>query len=607
MKIISLLCITGFIIYFQYFGFFTQDLHRSSSWRTSGNNTLTIQAEQYKKDSYFIREWPITDYGGIKEVPEKVVSGEAPIKKDQKDFLYTITPVSLADRVILKVAATFPGNASGVTQISLPVDKYGTKNIYESISSFSVTNATAVAVFEKPYLRKLHHKPGGTVTVNYTIAFDPQMSTTSSFSPIIEPEIFHFLYPQWTIRLDDDDEETFRYQINFKKVPNEWVALSNLPRSKNGTYNITVRQKDFKPFIAGGNYDYSKIEIDGKPVNVMVSYHFKDLHLIEDVRKLLKFQRSFFDFGANKQYLVSITYRDGILAGTGIENAFIALMKKGAEKYEVLQLLAHETMHNWVPLTADIYRDENEIGSEYQTEFFNEGFTTYAPRVLLFNEGLINKKEVVLMLNKTLQDYARNPFNTITLENMQKAVVHREFSNIHEKVSYNRGDLLGFIWDNHIRKHTEGKENILHFIKKVSAKAIEHKGKIQFQDFYALAAQYGIEAERDWNNYILKGEPIELEDLGWLSSDYKITRESGIFYSEGFSSALSKKEGVVSGVIEGGVAHAAGLRNGMRINDITVSKSKDIPMIIRVNENGTEKIIKYLPVKETQFQKILLK
>lgn len=524
----------------------------------------------------------------------------------EKTVSYTIRPVSTPDRVNLEISMSFTGDSSGYTQISLPSDKYGTRNIWESVAEFSAENAVVTSVFDKPHLRNIHYKPGVKVTLHYTIAFDPERSTTSSFSPIIESEIFHFFSPQWTLRFMDN-EEVYTFTVEFKDLPEQWVAYSNLPPVSDGVFRNTSKQEDFEPFIAGGNYDHHRFNVNGNPVNVIISYHFRNQDLLKDVRKLLEYQRNFFDFKSNQYYLVSITFREDILAGTGLENAFVILMRKGADKHEVLQLLAHETLHNWVPLMADIRRDKDETGSAYKTEFFNEGLTTYLPRVILFQQDLISTREVVMMLNETLEDCASNPYSDIPLDEIQQTVEKNRFNNLHEKVSYYRGDLIGFKWDNQIRRYTDHQENILHFVKKVIAKAIESGGEIAFEDFFALAAEYGINARNDWEKYIKRGEMVKLEDLGWLKDEYTLTESTKTFYDSGFNLYKSQQEETVIGVYKDGPAYKAGLRDGMKIQNMTVSRDTEKPIKIVVLDSDRERLFSYKPAKTITYQKIVKK
>ncbi|MCB0448181.1 MAG: hypothetical protein KDD03_11865 [Gelidibacter sp.] len=442
-------------------------------------------------------------------------------KNFSKAFVYTIKPISLEDRVNLDIEVVFKGNASGITEVSLPVDKYGTDNIYEAVASFAVENAIVKTVFKKPEIRVLEHKPNQELVINYTISFDPELSSTSSFSPIIESEMFHFFSPQWTLRTGNNEKQ-YNYSIQFKDLPKDWVAYSNLTQGSDNHFIANVKQKDFKPFIAGGNYRHTLTTIQGKPVNVIISHHFKNDNLLEDVTRLMKIQRDFLDFETNEHYLVSITKRDRILAGTAIENSFVCLMRKDAQKHKVLDLLAHETLHNWVPLMADIERDMNVIGSEYSTEFFNEGFIAYAPRVLMYENDLISKENVIELMNKTLYEYAKNPYSNITLSKIQKVEQEGKFNNKHEKVSYYRGELLAFQWDNIIRAKTNNQENILHFVKSVISKALETGGKISFEDFHNIASGYGIDSKTNWIEHIQKGEMISLNNAGWLNDDYKL-------------------------------------------------------------------------------------
>ncbi|MGB0525144.1 MAG: hypothetical protein ACPGJS_19375 [Flammeovirgaceae bacterium] len=522
------------------------------------------------------------------------------------NFEYIIRPYSIADRVNLDITAIFVGSSTGKTDIFLPRDRYGTKNIYTAVSAFNVKNGVSLAVFEKPYVRSIRHKPNAKLEINYTLSIDPELTKTSSFSPVIEPEIFHFFWPQWTLRLPNDSLR-HSYSIEFKDLPDSWVASSNLPKNQEGKYVFHATQENFKPLILGGNYDHYTIEIDQKPVEVMISYHFRGQNLLENVKKLLTFQRRFFDFQSNNQYLVSVTKRDGILGGTAIQDAFVALIRKGADKKDILNLLAHETFHNWVPLMADIYVDPNELGSEFKSEFFNEGFADYIPKVILLDEGLISKAEVIELLNKTLLSYAKSPVNTISYAGMQEVIRNYEYNYKYEKISYYRGDLIAFKWDNIIRKSTKNKKNILHFIHEVIEKALESDGKLTFDAFFKIANQYGIKAQKDWQNHIIDGKKIKIQKLGWLSDNYQLITLTEPFYEPGFKVNQSKREGKIDGVVRGSNAFNAGLRNGMKIVELNVSKEKSKEMELLVEIDKTQKLIKYFPSKEVTYQKVISK
>lgn len=524
----------------------------------------------------------------------------------QDSISYVLHPIPLVDRVNLEVVLTFAGSDSGTTQISLPADKYGTPKLYQTIASFEVKNAEVATVYDKPHLRTIYHQPHQRLEVHYVLSFEPERSLNSSFSPIMEPSLFHFFYPQWLVR-PTLPQGNYKYTVAFNDVPSGWIVASNLEQDEEGMYWTVTEPGEFKPFIAGGDYQKFELEINQKPVNLIISHHFQNESLPGDVEKLLTYQRKFFDFEENEHYLVSITFRKDILAGTGIENAFVCLLRTGAERRDVLQLLAHETLHNWIPLMADIYHDESVSGAEYATEFFNEGITSYAPRVLLFDQGLITRQDVVDLMNETLLKYARNPHNTISLVNMMRAVENDAFTPLHEKISYYRGELLGYKWDHIIRQHTRGEETILHFVKKVIAKAIETDGVISFEDFFAIASEYGIDAERDWKTHIEQGQIIRISETGWLEKDYELIELTEPFYDAGFNVRKSKKAGKAMHVIEGSAAYNAGLRNGMKIQEMEVSKSKEEPFELKLSDEEGAKHILFYPSKIITYEQIVAK
>ena len=144
-------------------------------------------------------------------------------------------------------------------------------------------------------------------------------------------------------------------------------------------------------------------------------------------------------------------------------------------------------------------------------------------------------------------------------------------------------------------------------MKKVIAKALETDGKVSFEDFFQIASNYGINAKKDWESYILEGETVKINDLGWLDSDYQIVEETGTFYEAGFNYRASKRKGNVEQLIKGSAAEKAGLMEGMQIVEIQASRSKNEPFVIKVIDGTEEKIISYLPTKEVTYQKIVEK
>ena len=524
----------------------------------------------------------------------------------EKKFHYRIKPVPLEDRVNLDITVSFEGSSTGKTDILLPLDRYGTRDLFNAVASFEVKNGVATTVFEKPYLRKVHHEPNAQLEINYTLSVDPELTKTSSFSPVIESDIFHFFWPQWTLRLPGDSL-TYNYSIEFFDVPTSWVSLASLPQNDKGIYEISTAQDEFKPLIIGGNYDYFTVDIDGNRVEIAISYHFRDENLLADVSKLLTFQRQFFGFNSDAPFLVSVTKRDGMLGGTAMDNAFVLLLRKGADKPDVLSLLTHEIFHNWIPQKASLYVDPNETGSEFKSEFFSEGFADYVPKVILNQEDLISKLEVTELLNDTFLAYAKNPVTTISFEEMQKVINNGGYNYLYEKVSYYRGDLIAFKWDNVIRSYTNNEENILHFVRKIILSAEKTEGVITFERFFNIAAEYGIDAKRDWEKYILNGEKIEIDELGWLSDNFKLISLEERFYDAGFKVNQSEREGVIDGVVEGNTAYKAGLRNGMTIKKMVVSKDKETEMYLLISLDNNDIEIRYYPFKEVEYQKIIKK
>jgi hypothetical protein len=142
-----------------------------------------------------------------------------------KTISYTITPNPLTDRTNLEIEMMFDGNSEGKTQISLPIDKFGTPNIHEAVSEFNVAGGNSVtSVKEKPFLRIIHHKPNVPLKIHYTISWSSKLSESYAYSPIVHSDQFHFFGPQWMIKLIGNSD-TLKYIVKFKNVPEEWQVF----------------------------------------------------------------------------------------------------------------------------------------------------------------------------------------------------------------------------------------------------------------------------------------------------------------------------------------------------------------------------------------------
>jgi predicted metalloprotease with PDZ domain len=94
-------------------------------------------------------------------------------------------------------------------------------------------------------------------------------------------------------------------------------------------------------------------------------------------------------------------------------------------------------------------------------------------------------------------------------------------------------------------------------------------GIVPADAIFAVAERHGVTMRADFERYVLNGEELTLP-ADALGSAYEPVRDSiPSPFDVGFALLRSRQTGSVEGVVTGGPAAAAGLRNGMEIVDLS--------------------------------------
>lgn len=520
-----------------------------------------------------------------------------------KTISYTITLNPLTDRTNLEIEMKFDGNSEGETQISLPIDKYGTPNIHEAVSEFNVVGGNSVtSVREKPFLRIIHHKPFAPLKIYYTISWSSRSSESYAYSPIVHSDQFHFFGPQWMIKLIGNSD-TLKYIVKFKKIPEEWQVFSNIGNGNHPFIQVST-QDDISGFIAGGKYHNEKLLIQESSVDIYISNRFapRTKTYTEELKKLILYQRNLFKDYAFGYFLISLSHRDDILAGVALKNSFICLANSQTQPYKIHRLLSHEMFHTWLPNKGKIIPDEEDKASFYQFEWFHEGFTEYCGRQILLDIGVLSQENYVDLVNRDLLRLAKNPVNKITYEEVKQVIENGHFYNTHKNLSYVRGALIALSWEEKIRSNTNGKKSILDFVREIVKMAEKNGGELNKDVFFDWAVKNGIDAEKDWERYIINGKLIDQIPEN-LDKNYRLVDEVYSEFEPGFNISASKKAKKIIGLVEGGLAEKNGLSEGIELINIENDSNAELPIKIYVKVNNKERIISYLPTQKIPYKK----
>jgi predicted metalloprotease with PDZ domain len=518
-------------------------------------------------------------------------------QKIQPDRIsYVVSPVSLSDRTNLEIDMTLPGETDGNTLIQLPIDNFGTSNMYQAIAGLSVKDATVITVAGKPAHRVINHKPGQTLQIHYTLSWDPLMSN-ASYRPDVSANHFHFFGNQWLVKPASRIKDTFQITMSFKDVPGGWKTYSNMQRENNG-YSYTGSYWQLSGFIAGGDYLTKDFTVKDTKLSFIASRHYKNNFekIAGDLNKIVASQRAFFNDYSQKDFLILLTHRSSQMAGVAITDAFVCLADSANKLLQLYKLLAHETFHAWLPGKAKVVKPEVTQSSFYLFEWFDEGFTEYCSKKMLFTSGIITEADFVDLVNQDLIDLARNPVNNSSFAQVSNSIEKNEFYSTYKLLSYQRGALMAFNWDHLIQKRSGGRLSVSDLVKKIVDTAIvlnkEHIPDSLF--FNIVENKYHISAKKDWEEIIVNGSPLMPLKDALADKKYELVDSTVFRFSAGFAIDSSMTAKKIIGVKKDGNAEKNGLRDGLKVIDIKYS-TWDKPVTVVYEEEGMQKSVAYLP------------
>jgi predicted metalloprotease with PDZ domain len=397
------------------------------------------------------------------------------------------------------------------------------------------------------------------------------------------------------LHIGDDNQER-PISVEIVGAPKHWQLYSSIDRNA-ARFETIDSYKNLALSAIGGGQSHS-FHVQGKPVSVFVhgELDIPNEEIFTAVERIVRLERRWFADYEQPFYHVIVAPRSGVTAGYATPNAFINFVRKDITRGELNLLLAHEMFHYWLPGKIKIEQDEKYLAVRY--DWFYEGFTDYfAPRILL-EAKLITPANFAEQINKAILNIADNPHRAETYDDFVAAAKAGKFDGNYKKLSYHRGALIALNWDTQLRR--AGRRDLSDFIRQLYRLARKNSGKISERAFFDFAAGYGIDAERDLEGYIMRGEAIKVASDAQIRS-FALRETERPLFNSGFSIEQTRKSGKISGVVEDGAAYRAGLRSEMEFvraensNRFSNSWRADKPLVVVVKVNGQERRFEFFP------------
>lgn len=509
---------------------------------------------------------------------------------------YTLAPALSGDSLAaLAVELRFVGDEDGETTLELPNAWGGRTALYDGLRDIEVAGQDAVLqAGDAPQRRTIRHAPGVPITVRYRVVQtwvgEPEFTGGNEYRPVIQPRYFHvvgeamFAHPGRAM----ETPATFTWA----GAPRGWTFASDLEHAGMGK-RLRIGEL-MESITVGGDFRVTR----RGPLRVAIrgAWSFTDRDFVSRLEPILRSHYRFWGERA-QPFLVTVLPIRGpegqrSTGGTGREDAFAIMSTANVEEAALTRVLAHEHLHSWIPraLGSMPLRDE---ASDY---WLSEGFTDFYTNRLLLRDGLWTLERFTEAANEVLRAYA-----TSSVRTAPNARVVSDFWTDPEvrQLPYQRGFLLAMLWDQRLRRATNGARDLDDVVLAMKAESRARPGRppLAATLLREHMARAGLDVAADIARHIDAGEAI-LWPGDLFGAGASLTTEDLPVFERGFDAAKTSANGsVVTGLVPGSPAHRAGLRDGMKIlkRESGVTGDSRVPLRYRVLDGDAERVIEFRP------------
>jgi len=502
---------------------------------------------------------------------------------------YRLSPVIASTGSIdaLKVEMSFTGQPGGSNLIRLPERFAGGPDLVPNFTDITASGGT-LAPGERPGQWLVRAPAGARVSFSYLVhsGIDHEPSTTDEqpFTPWIRGDWF-YLFGQtiWARpQVAGDTPTTFAWTgpvgIVIASDLEHFPATGGLLGSGAGMSGSTIL----------GGRDVRVLR-DG-PIRLALHGRvaLSDQELLTIASRVIQHQRAFVGEPLDQPYLVNIaevTAEPGVrgaIGGTGQGDAYSIVMTRDAPRSQLLSIFAHETFHSW------------GFGQTTDAELWiHEGFTDYYGTATALRAGLMTLDEFAEVWNDRLVAYAASPARARKNAEMSDRWADPDV----EHMQYLRGAIIAAVWDRRLRNASDGKTSLDEVMMQQHRRASDDPTVKALDMLRELTAAARVDISADLVAHIDGGQPIIL-NADAFGPCFRVTTVEIPTYDRGFDMEASVKAGMTAaGVREGGPAHAAGLRNGMRLVEVIGGKRDDSTQeaVWIVEANDQRQTLRWLP------------
>lgn len=409
----------------------------------------------------------------------------------------------------LHVEVSFPGNTSGLTQISIPTEWGGATGAERGIHNLRLlVPAAQLSEGESPNLKKISHEPDAQLRIAYDLVPiqipDSDSAPGQHYLPEIDDSHVHLIgWTSWVFPFISK-RQGLTARLRIIDLPPNWSIATSFGVGQSA-YTFPWQRMDFlRSIVVMGDYRVISLPIGdtGSQLRFAVRGQWPTTDVVssERLQRMVQGLSSFWQ-DATHDYLVVLSplplHKRQSRQGTALLNGFVSLASGDTSLHQVETVWMHETLHRWVP-----------SGVSLDDYWFREGFTDYYTYYLRTGLGLASVDEFASAFNLALAGVA-DP----SMRELNNAAIAKQFhTNVKvRRLPYWRGMLLAAHWDSAIRVNSKGKYTLGDAIRSLrrevngsptSSESIRMRLEIAMQN-------HGVpNAPRDIDTYIIQGKRL---------------------------------------------------------------------------------------------------
>jgi predicted metalloprotease with PDZ domain len=495
---------------------------------------------------------------------------------------YRFQPEISSEGLLLHVTMEFKSGADRTQRLLLPTHWAG-ETLHSMTNLHALSKGASLADTAEEDTKILHAKPNRLIVVGYDLHKDwpGPLIHPMQFHPVLMPTYMEFTGSNALVALDVNKNARETANFDWQKLPASWAiatSFGDTTSANNRCQSYTGTRLEVNDGLyAAGDFRIHHFQIGRRPAVLAIrgAWTFTDGEAIIQIQKVVGLVREFWHEDDFPYFLVTLKPYDqdhGSSDGSAFTNAFWMYDSRLDSFTGLLPQLAHESFHAWNPFRMGV---QGSNADYEETKWFKEGFTEYYAQLLTYRAGVSPASRYISSINGDLRNF---PISTS---------------------EYVRGRIIALWLDGTIRRESEGKhtlDDVMFDMKRNSsqiynlARVLDTAGRYLSPESRALLQK----AVVDHGDLVPPSNIPSLGDCAHASLQDLPTFDSG------FDINHSRVSGTVVGVVEGGPAFAAGLRNGQKLVGISVDKGNSERLAkLTIREGIEDQQISFYPRGKT--------